>query len=301
MNVASFDLNLLKAFAALYAERNVTRAASRLGLAQPSMSNALARMRALFDDALFVKTPQGMVPTERAEALAPKVDAALALVAEALDAPAPFDPASARGTITLAAPDNVVLGLAPALACRVEEVAPGLDLRFGGFNKDVVMGALDRGEADLAIGRFAEIPARFHQRVAGRDRFVVIARADHALAAEGLSLDGFCAATHILVSFRHDGRGAVDSALAALGRSRRVGLVLAQFAVVPDIVARTDHIATIPESVAGALAARAGCAIHPLPLAVDPWQMRMIWSAVANADPATRFVIDTIEAMGRGR
>lgn len=296
MNVSAFDLNLLKVFAAIYAERNVTRAADKVGLAQPSMSNALSRLRAVFDDQLFVKTPGGMVPTERAHALAPSVETALAKVQEAFGAVRGFDPATTKASLTIAAPDNLTLRIAPELTHRLAKQAPGIDLRFRAFDKDAALGQLDRSEIDVALGQFPDVPPRFHLRDLFEDRFVVIARAGHPAVAGRLSLKAYCAAGHVLVSFRGDARGAVDGTLARLGRQRRIALVLAQFGLVPDIVARTDYLATMPASIAEALAPRSGCTLQPLPFAQAAWTNQAVWSAVTHAEPAKRYAIDALLA-----
>jgi DNA-binding transcriptional LysR family regulator len=297
MNISALDLNLLKAFSALYQHRNVTRAAATIGLAQPSMSNALARLRAVFEDELFVKSPQGMVPTTRAESLAPTVMAALDLIAQALSDDMPFDPLTTSATVTIAAPDNLVLSIAPNLAAKLAKVAPRFDLRFVPFEKDSVFAALDSGMADIALSRFSAIPARFYQRAWLTDRFVVIAREGHPAVQNGLSLDGFCHADHVLVSFRADARGAIDDSLAALGRQRNIAMVVSQFAVVPDIIARTDYLATIPKSVANHLADRARCVCLPLPLDQEEWNNQIIWSSQTNADPAKRFAVEAIQGL----
>lgn len=272
----------------------MTRAAATIGLAQPSISNALARLRAAFEDELFVKKPQGMVPTARAETLAPTVDAALNLISEALLEEAPFDPLTTSATITLAAPDNLVLSTAPYFAARLAEVAPRFSLRFVPFEKDSIFSALDAGAVDVAISRFATLPARLYQRDWMSDRFVVIARRDHPYVHRGLTLSRYCDADHVLVSFRADARGAIDESLAALGRSRTIAMVVSQFVVVPNIVARTDYLATIPQSVAADLAERAGCGCFPLPLNQEEWTNQIVWSGQTNADPAKRFAVETL-------
>lgn len=296
MNVSALDLNLLKAFAALYAERHVTRAGAAIGLAQPSMSNALSRLRAVLDDQLFVKTPKGMVPTPRADSLAPKITAAMVLIEEAFENPQPFDPATTAATITIAAPDNLVMGLAPPLAAHLAEVAPSFDIRFAGFEKDQTLRALDRGDVDMVLGRFENLPARFYQRDWMTDSFVVIAREGYPFGKGGLTLECFCKADHVLTSFRPDNRGAIDTYLTSLGKTRRVSMVVSQFAVVPDIIARTDYLATIPSTVATTLAKRTGCEIFPLPFEQDNWTNTLVWSAQTQADRAKRFAVDAVIA-----
>ncbi len=162
------------------------------------------------------------------------------------------------------------------------------------FEKNSVFAALDAGATDIAISRFARIPARLYQRDWMSDRFVVIARRDHPAVQAGLTLSQYCDADHLLVSFRADARGAIDESLDALGRRRNIAMVVSQFAVVPNIVVRTDYLATIPQSVAADLAKQAGCICLPLPLDHEEWTNQIVWSAQTNADPAKRFAVETL-------
>lgn len=294
MNVSALDLNLLKAFAALYAERHVSKAAKRVGLAQPSMSNALARLREVFEDPLFVRGRRGMVPTERAEAIAPRIDAALGLIADALAQAGAFDPATAEINLTIAVPDNIILSLAPAICAQMEDIAPGLDLRFVQLSKGTVYDDLDDGRIDAAIGHFPGLPARFHRADTKEDRFVLLARKGHPARERLSTLDGYCEARHVLVTFNRDMTGRMDTELKAVKRERRVVLVLEQFAAVPHIVACTDYIATVPLSVAEPLAEMAGCEIHDLPLSLPPWSLRLIWHQRTQTNPGLQFGIAQI-------
>lgn len=294
MNILSVDLNLLKAFAALHAERHVTRAGARIGLAQPSMSNALARLRALFGDELFQRTPTGMVPTQRALELAPQIDAALTLLDRAFERTQAFDPATAQATLTLATSDNLMLTLAPAMLSRFRSVAPGLDLRLRDLDKTTVWAELDRGDLDATIGTFAAIPARFHSRPYLADRFVCIARAGHPALKKGLTLETFAELPHILTTLGRDASGAVDDALRSLGMSRRVVMTVTQFSVVPDLVRKSDCIATIPLSAACHLAEHSGCDLFEPPLPLPDWTMTLVWSAASNARPVMRFAIEEV-------
>ena len=300
MNLATVDLNLLKAFDALYAERSVTRAGARIGLAQPSMSNALNRLRVLFDDKLFVRTPKGMAPTDRAATLAPKVAAALRQIQDLVEPPAVFDPMTTKAEITLATSDNVNMMLAPRLAAHLARNAPGFDLRFRPLDKTMAFSDLDAGQLDAVIGTFAEIPARFFQRDLFEDEFVCIARKDHPALADGLSVRRFAALPHILMTLSADGRGAVDQALRKLGLERRVALTVGQFIVIPDIVAQTDSLAAIPLSVANVIAARAGCTVYPMPFPVPSWKTTAIWSQSANAMPAKKYAIHALCRLAPG-
>lgn len=299
MNVLSVDLNLLKAFAALNSERHVTRAGARIGLAQPSMSNALSRLRALFDDELFQRTPTGMVPTARALELAPQIEAALTLLERALERVPAFDPVTAQGSVTIATSDNLMLSLAPAMLARFRSVAPSLDLRLRDLDKTTIWAELDRGEIDAAIGTFASIPSRFHSRPFLTDCFVCIARAGHPALAEGLTLQTFVAVPHILTTLGRDATGAVDDALRRQGLSRRVAMTVTQFSVVPDLVRQSDCIATIPQSAARNLAEHSGCDLFAPPLPLPTWTMTLVWSAASQARPVIRFALGELTTLKR--
>ncbi len=301
MNITALDLNLLKVFSALYEQRNVTRAADLIGLAQPSMSNALSRLRAVLEDELFVRTPGGMVPTPRADRLAPQIDEALALISEAIAKTRNFDPHTATGVLKISAPDNLTLMLAPMLAAHLATKAPNLNLRFFPFNKDTIFQQLDRGEVDTALSRFKDISPRFLQSDCGLDRFVVLARRTHPVFQVGLTLDRYCKADHVLVSFSSDRRGAIDEHLDTINRQRRVALVLSQFSIVPKIIAQTDYLATVPESVAISLCANENCATIPLPFEFETWTTQLVWSNRTDADPAKRFVTQAITSLLSGQ
>ncbi len=294
LNINAVDLNLLRVFAALYRERHVTRAAASVGLAQPSMSNALARLRYLLDDPLFVRSPDGMIPTERADLLAPRITVALDLMADALQRPEPFDPRTARAEIVISCSDSLVLSHGPALIARLQAVAPGLVLRTGNLDKDAVWHDLDQGRVDVAMGIFDQIPARFEQTDFLTDTFVCIARINHPQLVDDMDLATFLDLPHILMTLRRDMTGAVDSALDSLGHRRRVVMTVTQFGVVPEIIGRTDCIATIPLSVAVALAQRSGCSVYPAPIALPSWKTKLVWSAATAASPAKRFTVEII-------
>ncbi|MCR9195577.1 MAG: LysR family transcriptional regulator [Hyphomonas sp.] len=300
MNIAAVDLNLLKAFDALYRERHVTRAGQSIGLAQPTMSNALSRLRYLFDDKLFARSPRGMLPTERAHALAPKIAQALALVSEVVEPAAAFDPKTAKAEITIAAPDSVVMTIGADLATSFAATAPNFDLRFRPLAKATLFDELDTALVDCAIGTFADIPARFYQRTAKTDGFVCIARKNHPMLKDGLTLERFTELSHVLATLKGDAVGVMDDRLKDLGLTRRIALTVGQVTVVPDIVANTDYIATIPSSVGHSIADRAGCDVFPVPLDFPDWTVSLIWSEATQANVAKRFAVSQIEVRASG-
>ena len=209
MNLASLDLNLLVVFDALMTERHTTRAGQRIGLSQPAVSKALGRLRQIFNDELFVRTSEGMQPTQRAIELAAPVADALRQLERALD-PADFDPATARGIFTLVTNDLVASTIIPEFMRRMDKAAPGIDIRL----KESLAGSLDlldRLEADIAITATTSHPDRFVSETVLREDFVVLMRADHPLATGDFTLERFITARHVMVSITGDGRGDVDA------------------------------------------------------------------------------------------
>lgn len=295
MDIGGFDLNLLKAFDALYAERHVTRAGLRIGLSQSAMSGALTRLRELFEDELFVRTPSGMQPTPRADDLAGPVSDALRLVRGALQSDR-FDPATADRAFTIAMTDYAAFVLLPPLLARLSVEAPRIDVRVSGmFGRNEAIERLDSGEANLAIGFPVEASARILMRPLFQEGFACVARRGHPAFADGASLETFAAAPHLLVSPEGDRSGLVDHKLAALGLERRVVLSLPQFVVAPFVIAETDLVATLASRVARRFAATGiGIAMHEPPIELPCWPLAMMWHRRADAHAATLWLRDII-------
>lgn len=292
MNINTLDLNLLKVFDALYLERNVSRAGERIGIAQSSMSNALNRLRDQFDDPLFQRTPKGMEPTARAEELAPQVQLVLMNVSQML-APQQFDPAQADERISIAAPDLVVMTLAPELMQQLARLAPGIQLNFVPVEKQQVFNRLDDGSLKLAIGTFANVPAHLRRKSFSQEQFVCIARNHHKDIKQRLTLNLYCRLPHILMTLNADQVGVIDAELKKLGKQRHIAMTCAQFSPIAEIVANSDLIATVPNSLAS-VAERAGCCVYPLPFEVERWEMELISSQKFYSDPLGKFISELI-------
>ncbi|QCB43254.1 LysR family transcriptional regulator [Sphingomonas sp. PAMC26645] len=295
MNLAGFDLNLLKAFDALYAERHVTRAGQAIGLSQSAMSGALTRLREVFADELFVRSPNGMQPTPHADDLAGPISAALRLMRSVLQGDG-FDPATVDHVVTIAMTDYAAFVLLPRLLARLSVAAPGLDVRVRGiFGKDEVVDLLDSGEANMAISVPVDASARILTRVLLQEGFACIARPGHPAFAVGAGVEAFAAASHLLVSPEGDRIGLVDHKLAVLGLERRVVLSLPQFLVAPFVIAETDLVATLASRVAGRFAAaNLGVAVHEPPIALSEWPLAIMWHRRVDDHPATVWLRDCI-------
>ncbi|MGY4831527.1 LysR family transcriptional regulator [Sphaerotilaceae bacterium SBD11-9] len=285
MNFQTLDLNLLRVFDAVMAERNLTRAAARLSLTQPAVSNALRRFKESIGEELLTRVTHGVVPTPYAEKLWPEVQAALGQLRAALD-PGEFDPQRDATSFRLAMADATAAVLLPPLVDYIEAQQARVNLRVLPLTTRDPRALLERGDADVAVGYFpeaiAELATRGHQSALqhqrlGESEYVCVMRHGHPLAEGELTLDAFCAAHHLLVSFSGRPHGLVDQALAAINRSRRVVLTVNQFFTAGRVVARSDLLTVLPASFVDATGYQAQLVERPIPLAMSPIQVEAMW------------------------
>ncbi|MBV9378895.1 MAG: LysR family transcriptional regulator, partial [Alphaproteobacteria bacterium] len=267
MDIRAVDLNLLKAFDALIRERAVTRAAGRIGLSQPAMSHALSRLRSLFADDLFVRTPDRMEPTARAREIAPLVSAAIEHIEAALNLGVGFDPAKSAGIFTAGMAEYAEVALVGQLAESFARQASEATLRLMPLTGAEAAGQLDSGAIDVAVSHLRTLPAHLDSMMLLRDSFVVVARRGHPLCGQSPSIEAYAALNHVLVSPRGASSGAVDRALADLGLKRRIALLVATYLALPAALAASDLVATVPQRTARQIAAIAD--IEIIPLAID--------------------------------
>lgn len=268
MDLDRLDLNLLRVFEALWAQRHVTRAAARLGLTQSAASNALRRLRGAFGDDLFQRTPAGMEPTALARELAGPVGAALDAVRAAAALNRPFDPARAEEGFTLGMSDYAEFVLAPPVIAALRARAPGVSVVVRHVDREVVTALLDEDRAHLAVGQLPEPPTRMTRIMLLRDELVVLMRPNHPAAREGLDLEAFLAWPHLLVSAVASREGAVDQALAGLGRSRRLAVVASHYLAAAPILRGSDLLCTTARRIAVPLAGAFGLVLLPVPAAL---------------------------------
>lgn len=284
--LSTTDLNLLVAFDALVAEGNVTRAAERVGLTQPAMSHALGRLRKLVGDPLFVRSPQGMVPTPRALELVDPVRRALGEIDRALHQAPRFEPQKARRPFTLSCVDFGSLVVVPPLLSRLRAEAPGADLIVRQLRMETIERQLVDGEVDVAAGVLAEGEPWMVTRRIFSDGFVCVARRGHPLVTGPLSLDQFLALDHALISPRGKRGGVVDSALSRLGKKRRVALMIPHFLAAPIVIARSDLVLTLPERIARAFVEMLPLTMVPPPIELEGFSVSAFWHERQAHDPA---------------
>ena len=304
-----WDLNLLRIFDAVLAERSITRAAERLGLAQPTVSNALARLRRLTGDALFVRTRLGMAPTPHAQAMAAPLRQAMATLQGTLRRPAAFDPATSERRFTLYITDLGEAFFLPRLLTQLRQQAPGLRLATLPMPEHDPQAALQSGEVDLAIGNLPDFSrtgngAGWYQQRLLREHYIVIARCDHPLLdAQGrLSRDAFGQAAHAVVLPTGTGHGVVEATLRAEGLGERIALRVQNFLSLPAIVACTDLLAIVPRSVAAQWSSQ-WAANLPLqqaepPIALPDFDVRQCWHERWHGDAGHRWLRERLAGAG---
>jgi DNA-binding transcriptional LysR family regulator len=289
MNVKDVDLNLLRVFDAVLHESGVTPAAARLGLTQPAVSNALARLRKLFGDPLFVRTPDGMDATPFARELAEPVRQALALLESALAHGPGFDPASATRAFRFYMSDLGQIEFLPPLIERVESRAPGVRLEAVALDVEDIAGALASGTLDLAVGFLPALGPPVQRRALFRDPYVCLMRVDHEIRS--LTKKRFLDAAHVLVSYR-GGHRVIEEAFERAGI--RVALRVPHFTVVPMVLERTDLILTLPARVARVYERGGKLKSLPVPLSIPLADVGVHWHERFEADPGNRWLREQV-------
>jgi DNA-binding transcriptional LysR family regulator len=288
LNFRTLDLNLLRVFDEVMAERSLTRAARNLSLTQPAVSNALRRLRETLGDDLVQRSGQGMAPTPRAVAIWPAVREALLQLQESL-VPSEFEPGKANTTFVLAMADATAAELVPGLVETLDQEAPGVSMRLLPLSTRDPRRLLDEETCDLAVGYFPSLladltahaqsgePLPFlHQRLYDGE-YVCVMRKDHPLATGPFTLNRFCAARHMLVSFSGRPYGFIDEALASLGRERQVVLTVNQFFTAGRVVANSNLLTVLPRHFVRVTGIADQLVLRPLPFDVSPVHVDAVW------------------------
>jgi len=293
-DVADIDLNLLRAFDAILREGGVTAAAERLGLSQPAMSHALARLRRLLNDPLFVRTPRGMHPTPFARRLAPPVRQALDLIRETLTHQTGFEPKTSQRVFRLHLTDVGELVFLPPLLARLREEAPGVRVEVEQRRQEQVADALAAGDIDLALGFLPALSADIAQKQLFRDRYVCLVRAGHPSIGRKLSLAQFLQASHVLVAAEGSPHQIVEQTLRARGLQRKIALHVPHFTVVPMILARTDCMVIVPEGFVRAVAPLGRFKALRPPVEIPALDVKIHWHRRFDQDPGIAWLRDVL-------
>ncbi|MDO9434993.1 LysR family transcriptional regulator [Hydrogenophaga sp.] len=290
MDIRNVDLNLLVVFDALARQRSVGRAGETLGLSQPATSAALARLRVVFDDALFVRAGTQMKPTPRALELAPVVHRVVETIQQDILQQASFDPARAERSFTLLTPDIGEVAFLPGVLRRLRLEAPMVRLQATARPRQAAAEALEAGDADLAVGFFPDLKkAGFFQQGLFKTSYACITCAAPRQVPERMTLKPYLAARHVVV--RPDGREhMLDSFLDAKGWQRNVTLELSHFMSLLALLPGTDLVATVPEDIATVMERHIPIRRIALPFRAPVIDVQQFWHRRMQNDPANRWL-----------
>lgn len=295
----SLDLFTLECFDMLLRERSVSRAAQRMDMSQSSMSDALARLRERFSDPLLVRTREGMVPTERALALWPKVREGIERLEAILEQAADFEPSQATERFSITATDYAQLLLLPSLLKQLDTLAPNCSLDFVTVNLRAVEQALEVGDIDLAIAYYPEPPPSLRRSPLFTDSYVCIVRKDHPVNEATLTAEEFAAMPHVSVSPSGLSYFAsvVDSALHTLGLERRVVIRCPHFMIGCQLVAQSDLVFALPARAARAVSRFLPVRTLSIPLPLKPVDVAMYWHERCHVRRSHQWLRGTVRSI----
>jgi len=285
-----YDLNLLPVFVTLMEERSVTRAAERLGITQPALSNALARLRLMLQDQLFIRERYGIQPTPIALELAPVIVQALSRIDDAVLGQQDFDPASAQRLLTVAPNGYVEFVLMPAIVARLRTTAPGIRLRLTPYGSDLAETGVISGTTALVLGRIIDPPGNLVVQHLFDEGLSCVVRADHPDVTDTLSRDQFESLKHVNVLPPGRLRAGLFQALEQRGLKREVALSVTSFLAVPEMVAVTDYCATLPNLICRRLAHDRRLKVLPAPVDLGTFPVEMAWHSRYRQDAAHRWL-----------
>lgn len=287
------DMKLLAVFDEIYKTRSVSRAGESLGLPQTSVSLALGRLRRVFNDQLFVRTGDGMLPTPRAVALVPQLRQALELLQSATRQQAEFDPASSNKAFRIAMTDISHLEFLPALMNKLGNVAPGVRIEVLRITSETAR-LLESGDADLAIGYMPELDAGFYQQRLFEDGFACVVRRAHPRIDKSLTESRFRKERHVILAAPGTGNEIVEQELKRQQTQRNVALSLPTLPGVGNLLAHTDLIATVPERIAQTLVKIAQVKAIASPYKFPRFAIKQHWHERFQNDPGNRWLRSTL-------
>jgi DNA-binding transcriptional LysR family regulator len=285
-----YDLNLLPVFLVLMEERSVTRAAQRLGITQPALSNVLTRLRAMLHDPLFVRQRYGMEPTDKARELAPVIAAALGSLDDVVLGQQDFDPATARQVITLAANGYVEFALMPTIVGRLQRLAPGIQLRLVPFGADLAETGVMSGSTAMVLGRVSQPPDNLIVQHLMDEGLACVVRADHPTVHKRLSRQQYERLRHVNMVPPGRLRAGLFQALERQGLKREVAVSVTHFLAIPEMIAVSDYCATLPRLICQRLAHDPRLKVLPAPVDLGQFPVEMAWHARYRHDPAHRWL-----------
>jgi len=313
MQLRNFDLNLLVVFDAVLKERTIAAASARLNLSQSAISHALGRLRRSVGDELFVREANGMRPTPKALELARPVQKALARIHTAL-AGEDFEPRVSTRSFVVAASDYCCSTMVPLLVAHLASVARSVDLSVVPLNREDVIEQLDACVVDVAAGWWAAVPERFGRSTLLREEFLLVVRSNHPLASGELTAERVLSYGHVVVNYVGSDQGLVDGFLSErgvlrrvhielaaieapqrLGREARIAVRVPTFSCIPDILLRTELVASVPRRLAQRFTGQFELISMALPFEANPVAVEAIWHRQCEADQGLMWLRAQIE------
>lgn len=291
-NVRRLDGTLLLVFSELLRQGTATAAGERLGLSQSGISHALARLREIFEDPLFVRRPRGLEPTGRALELAPQIEALIGMAHEAVAGNTAYNPSRSTRRFHIGGLENLMPTVAAPLIATLEADAPAASVTFTFLLPDAALAALASAEIDLAVGQFTDCPEGTVRETLFRDRYVVVARAGHPVFREPLDLEHFCRLPHLLVAPAGTAPGSFDRRLAELGLERRVTATAPRLLTAFAVAGSSEAVLVAPERLAQEHARAFGLQAGPLPAGVGDlsFEVGIVRLGGSVRDPAVEWL-----------
>lgn len=286
MNLHKVDLNLFIVFDAIYTEANLTRAGQIVGITQPAVSNALARLRETFNDPLFVRTAQGMVPTPMAQNIIAPVRNALQLLRVSVQESRTFNPLQANKTFRISMTDLTEAVIFPPLFQRLRRLAPNVKIESMLAKRRETTKELAAGRLDFAMDAPLNTDPQVRHVKLLEDRYVCAMRRGHPLARDKLSVEEYLSLSHIHISSRRSGLGMVDLALGKMGLQRKIALRSQHYMMATQVIQHTDMAVTVPER----FARRHDLHQAALPVDIPPLETHIYWHESTDQDPANRWM-----------
>lgn len=294
MKLSDIDLNLFVVFDAIYTEGNLTRAGEIIGITQPAVSNSLSRLRNLFDDPLFVRTAEGMVPTPVAQNIVGPVRQALGLIRSSVQESEHFDPAASDKRFRVSMTDLTQSIVLPYLFGRIKREAPTISVDCYQIRRRDLNIELASGNLDLAVDIPLTPDPQIRQAPLFSHPHVCIIRNEHTIIGKEMSTDDYLALGHIHISSRRGGLGHVDLALGKMGKRRTIALRTQHYLATPELVSRTDLALTIPRVFADFLVAQYPVRYVELPFTVPNLESHLYWHETTDQDQANRWMRELI-------
>ena len=288
MRLRDLDLNLLLIFHQIVIDKSVSGAADSLGLSQPAVSNALKRLRVTFNDALFVRTSQGMQPTPYAALLISPIAQTIDLLNTAINQRDSFDPKTSKKCFYVSMTDIGDMYFLPRLIETLMKSYPNISVKTQRSDPDLAMN-LEEGQVDLAVGLHPELQAGFHQRRLFHHRYVALCRVGHPLSQLPMTRENFCRYGHIKITSPSAGYGEMDVMMRQAGLERDIRLEIPHFLAVAPILRGTDLIATVPERFAMSCLEPFQLISLPLPLDLPEIAIHLFWHSKYHRDPANQW------------